>query len=82
MKNSSINRFASSGSATFVLQALTKTTGASASRELPMSDRRRILMDSSNAYIYAIGGTPIEQVNLSSGTSTYLEAYSQTGIIR
>ena len=29
-------------------------------------------MDSANAYIYAGGGTPAEQVNLSTGTITYL----------
>ena len=30
------------------------------------------LMDSTNVYLYAPGGTPIEQVNLSSGTVKYL----------
>ena len=32
----------------------------------------QLIMDSANAYIYCGGGTPAEQVNLSSGTSTYL----------
>jgi RHS repeat-associated protein len=32
----------------------------------------RLLMDSTNAYIYGDGNTPIEQVNLSSGTAQYL----------
>jgi RHS repeat-associated protein len=32
----------------------------------------QLIMDSSNAYIYAGGATPAEQVNLTSGTSTYL----------
>ena len=31
-----------------------------------------LLMDGSNAYIYGLGGSPVEQVNLSSGTATYL----------
>jgi len=32
----------------------------------------QLLMDSVNAYIYAPGGTPAEQVNLTTGTATYL----------
>jgi YD repeat-containing protein len=32
----------------------------------------QLLMDSSNAYIYADSGTPIEQVSLATGTVTYL----------
>ncbi len=35
-----------------------------------------LIMDSANAYIYAGGGTPAEQVNLSSGGITYLLADS------
>jgi RHS repeat-associated protein len=35
-----------------------------------------LLMDSSNAYIYGATGTPAEQVNLSTGTITYLFADS------
>jgi RHS repeat-associated protein len=31
-----------------------------------------LLMDGSNAYIYGTGGSPAEQVNLSSGTASYL----------
>jgi RHS repeat-associated protein len=31
-----------------------------------------LLLDSSNAYIYGHGGTPVEQVNLSTGAVTYL----------
>jgi RHS repeat-associated protein len=33
-----------------------------------------LLMDSTNAYIYGPSGTPVEQVNLSSGTPNYLVA--------
>ena len=32
----------------------------------------QLLMDGSNAYIYGTGGSPAEQVNLSSGTASYL----------
>ena len=32
----------------------------------------QLLMDSTNAYIYGTGNTPIEQVNLTTGTITYL----------
>ena len=35
---------------------------------------RRLLMDGSNAYIYDGGPAPAEQVNLSAGTITYLDA--------
>jgi len=31
-----------------------------------------LIMDSTNAYIYGTGNTPVEQVNLSTGTITYL----------
>ena len=34
----------------------------------------RLLMDSTNAYIYGPSGTPIEQVNLSTGSVIYLTA--------
>jgi RHS repeat-associated protein len=33
-----------------------------------------VLMDSTNAYLYGSGGTPFEQINLSSGTIRYLVA--------
>jgi RHS repeat-associated protein len=36
----------------------------------------RLLMDSNNAYIYAKGSTPAEQVNLATGAVTYLVADS------
>jgi RHS repeat-associated protein len=36
--------------------------------------RSRLLMDSGNAYIYAGGNTPAEQVSLSDGTTSYLVA--------
>jgi RHS repeat-associated protein len=35
-------------------------------------DGSRLLMDSANAYVYAGGGTPAEQVSLSAGTVSYL----------
>ena len=38
-------------------------------------------MDSTNAYIYGPGHTPLEQVNLSTGTITYLVA-DQLGSVR
>jgi RHS repeat-associated protein len=34
----------------------------------------QLLMDSANAYIYALGNAPTEQVNLSTGAATYLNA--------
>jgi RHS repeat-associated protein len=40
----------------------------------------QLLMDSTNAYIYADGGTPIEQVNLSTGTPTYLMSDSMGSV--
>jgi RHS repeat-associated protein len=36
----------------------------------------RLLLDSANAYVYAAGNTPAEQVNLSSGKVSYLTADS------
>jgi RHS repeat-associated protein len=41
----------------------------------------QMIMDSSNAYIYAAGNTPVEQVNLSNGTVTYL-AHDRIGSVR
>lgn len=41
----------------------------------------RLLMDATNAYLYGPNNTPIEQVNLSSGTITYLVA-DQLGSVR
>jgi RHS repeat-associated protein len=40
-----------------------------------------LLMDSTNSYIYGTGGTPIEQVNLSSGTIEYLNS-DEIGSVR
>jgi len=37
-------------------------------------DGNSLIMDSANAYIYAAGNTPAEQVNLSTGAVTYLVA--------
>jgi RHS repeat-associated protein len=47
----------------------------------PSSSLPRLLMDSNNAYIYGPGGTPFEQVNLSTGTAQYLVA-DQLGSVR
>ena len=60
-------------------QAETSTpTGGSATPEDFTWDTRaslpRLLMDSDNAYIYAGGHTPVEQVNLSTGSVSYLMA--------
>ncbi len=41
----------------------------------------QLMMDGTNAYIYAGGGSPAEQVNLSTGTATYLVA-DELGSIR
>jgi RHS repeat-associated protein len=38
----------------------------------PLSTVPQLLADSANAYIYTAGGAPAEQVNLSTGTVTYL----------
>jgi RHS repeat-associated protein len=38
----------------------------------PSGSLPRLLIDSTNAYIYGHGNTPLEQVNLTSGTITYL----------
>ncbi len=51
----------SSGGSAEVGQFTWETAGASP----------RLLMDSSNAYIYAVSGTPAEQVDLSTGAITY-----------
>ncbi len=51
--------------------------GARAARASPGTRTRPLptcLMDGTNAYIYGSAGTPIEQVNLSSGTAKYLVA--------
>jgi RHS repeat-associated protein len=52
----------------------TNPAGGSASAEQFVWDksRNRLLMDSSNAYIYVGHGAPAEQVNLATGTITYL----------
>jgi YD repeat-containing protein len=45
----------------------------------------QLLIDSSNSYIYAVGGTPAEQVNLSTGAVSYLVADmlgSVRGVVR
>jgi RHS repeat-associated protein len=55
--------------------ATTTPTGGTASTQnfvWAMADTPRLLMDSTNAYIYGATGTPIEQVSLSSGTVSYL----------
>ncbi len=56
--------------------ATTTPTGGSESTQNfvwdPTSSVPRLLMDSTNAYVYGPSGTPIEQVNLSTGTVTYL----------
>jgi RHS repeat-associated protein len=51
------------------------TTTSSASQTFTWNTATQIpelLQDSTNAYIYADGGTPAEQVNLSTGTISYL----------
>ncbi len=58
--------------------ATTTPTGGGSSTEHFVWDATSsvpgLLMDSDNAYIYGPSGTPFEQVNLSSGTITYLVA--------
>ena len=41
----------------------------------------QMIMDSSNAYIYTAGNTPVEQVSLSNGTVTYL-THDRIGSVR
>jgi RHS repeat-associated protein len=58
--------------------ATTTPSGGSASTANFVWDKTtpvpRVLMDSTNAYLYGPSGTPMEQVNLSSGTITYLSS--------
>ena len=58
--------------------ATTTPSGGSASTANFVWDKAtavpRVLMDSTNAYLYGPSGTPIEQVNLSSGSITYLSS--------
>ena len=41
-----------------------------------VADAPQLLMDSANAYVYTVSGTPAEQVNLATGSVTYLVADS------
>ena len=57
--------------------ASTPTGGSSSTQNFvwdTTSSVPRLLMDSTNAYIYGPSGTPFEQVNLSTGAITYLVA--------
>jgi RHS repeat-associated protein len=55
--------------------AITPSGGSSVSQGYVWSGNQ-LLMDSVNAYIYTTGQTPAEQVNLTTGTPTYLVADS------
>ena len=55
----------------------TPTGGGATTQSFVWNDTTSVpelLMDSGNAYLYGPSGTPIEQVNLSSGTITYLSS--------
>src|SRR5581483_3285293 len=58
--------------------ATTTPTGGSSNTQAftwdPTGSVPHLLMDSDNAYIYGPGNTPLEQIDLSSGTSNYLVA--------
>jgi RHS repeat-associated protein len=50
----------------------TPAGGSSTTQNFVWNNSSQVLMDSANAYIYADGLTPVEQINLSSGTASYL----------
>jgi RHS repeat-associated protein len=57
--------------------AITTSSGSESSQSFiwdESSSSPELLMDGTNAYIYGPSGTPIEQVDLSSGTTQYLVA--------
>jgi RHS repeat-associated protein len=65
------------GSGLRVSSATTPTGGSTATQQYvwnTVAQVPQLIMDSSNAYIYGDGGTPDEQVNLSTGAITYLVA--------
>lgn len=84
--NSAANMTAATYDGDGLRQSVTTTPagGSSATENFtwdPSGSLPRLLMDSSNAYIYGPGGTPFEQVNLATGTVQYLLS-DQLGSVR
>lgn len=71
--NASMTNAVYNGSGVRVSTTATSSGGGLSSQQYVWNGEQ-MLMDSANAYIYTTSRTPVEQVNISSGTATYLLA--------